>query len=151
MHPIGKEATILLVEDNEDDVFLTQRAIQTARLANPIRVVRDGKEALHYLRGEGDYSDREQFPVPFLILLDLHMPKVDGFEVLRWVKSQNHLSNIVLVVLTSSKEEYHCKKALALGADSYFIKPGNLEEFVKLMFRVKGHWLLVEGNVPLEV
>ncbi len=140
------EATILVVEDDPDDIYLIKRAVDKSRLANPIRFVRDGEEALSYLRAEGWYSDREAHPLPFLIFLDLHMPRVDGFEVLRWIKSRPELHQIKVVVLTSSAAERDYAQAMQLGAHSYFVKPGGLEEFVQLMLRIQGHWLLIDGG-----
>jgi len=83
-----QEATILLVEDDSNDVFLMERAFNKARLANPLKVVRDGEEAISYLLGEGIYADRAEYPMPFMILLDLKMPRLSGFEVLEWLESQ---------------------------------------------------------------
>jgi CheY-like chemotaxis protein len=137
--------TILIAEDDEDDLLLIQRAIKRARLLNPVQVVRDGEEALAYLGGEGPFADRVQHPVPFLMLLDLHMPKQNGFDVLRWVQRRPELARMKIAILTSSSDEHDYNKAMQLGAHSYFIKPGSLEEFVHLMLRIQGHWLLVDG------
>jgi len=126
MQMLQKIPAILLVEDDPDDVALTRHAFQKARLANPMFVVRDGEEALEYLTGQGPYGDRERFPRPFLILLDLHMPKLNGFEVLRWIKSQPELAGIRVVVLTSSQDQRDFRDASGLGADSYYRKPGSL-------------------------
>jgi DNA-binding response OmpR family regulator len=138
--------TILLVEDDINDLFLIQRSMEKSRLANPVRVVRDGEEAVHYLAGEGAYADRAAYPVPFLVLLDLHLPKLNGFEVLRWVRSRSQYTKLRIAVLTSSSDEHDYKQALELGADSYFVKPGSLDELVHLMLRLRGHWLLLEGQ-----
>jgi CheY-like chemotaxis protein len=137
---------ILLVEDDPDDITLTEHAITKSRLANPLRVVHDGEEALNYLSGRGPYADRQQNPIPFLVLLDLHMPKIDGFEVLRWIRAQPDLDQVRVAVLTSSKEERDLALAEQLGADSYFQKPGSLEELVSLMFRLKAHWILIDDQ-----
>jgi len=99
------EAHILLVEDNHMDVILTLDAFKEARLKNTIHVARNGQEALDYLFGKDKYANRDEFPIPALILLDLKMPKIDGFEVLRQVKSTEKLKRIPIVILTSSKEE----------------------------------------------
>src|SRR5678816_4089458 len=95
-------STILLAEDNEDDIILMQRAFARARLANPLQVVHDGDEAISYLAGEPPYSDRLSHPFPLMLLLDLHLPKVNGFEVLRWLQAQPGLRDLIVVVLTSS-------------------------------------------------
>jgi CheY-like chemotaxis protein len=138
--------TILLVEDDENDLFLVQRSIERSRLVNPVRVVRDGEEAIRYLAGEGCYSDRRAHPRPFLMLLDLHMPLVNGFEVLRWVRERPEYASLKIAVLTASSDERDYQRAMELGADSYFIKPGSLDEFVNLMMRIQGHWMLLDGQ-----
>lgn len=137
-------STILLAEDNEDDIFLMQRAFTQARLANPLRVVHDGDEAIHYLAGTEPYGDREKNPVPLMLLLDLHMPKVDGFEVLHWLQGQRQFEGLIVVVLTSSTDQRDFTRARELGANSYFTKPGSLDELVNLMLRVQGYWLFLD-------
>src|ERR1041384_7323689 len=117
--------TILLAEDDEDDVLLIRRAFQRARLLNPLQVVRDGEEAIEYLAGGDRYRNRTIHPLPFLLLLDLHMPKLNGFDVLTWVQSRPELRRIKVAVLTSSSNEYDFSKAMSLGAHSYFTKPGS--------------------------
>ena len=145
MSTLHQALTILVVEDNEDDLFLIQRAITKARLLNPVQVVRDGEEAIEYLSGTGRYADRSAHPLPFLVLLDLHMPRKDGFEVLAWLRHTPACRDISVAVLTASAEERDYRKALDLGADSYFAKPGSLDEFVGLMLRIRGSWILVNG------
>jgi CheY-like chemotaxis protein len=139
-----QHATILLVEDNEDDILLLQRAFSRARLANPMKIVRDGEEAIQYLSGEGKYSNRERYPYPLILLLDLHLPKTSGFEVLEWLQDHRRSKELVVVVLTSSAEQRDFDEAHALGADSYMVKPGSIEELVSLMLRIQGHWLLLD-------
>src|SRR5215468_4934526 len=99
---MGDEAVILLVEDREDDIILIKKAFQEARLVNPVQTVRNGEEAIDYLNGAGKYRNRAEFPLPELVLLDLKMPRIDGFEVLRWVRAQSSLKALRIVVLTSS-------------------------------------------------
>src|ERR1051325_2215773 len=115
--------TILLVEDNEDDVFVMRRALKLANNSNPLQIVTDGQKALDYLSGEGEYAHREKFPLPFIMFLDLKLPYVDGFEILAWMRLRPELSQIVVIVLTSSAEERDHEKAYALGARSYLVKP----------------------------
>ena len=93
-------ATILLVEDNDDDVFAMQRAMEIGKVTNPLQVVTDGKEAVDYLGSAGIYADREKFPMPFLIFLDLKLPYLSGFEILEWMRGQPQLESIIVVVLT---------------------------------------------------
>src|SRR6266446_3785564 len=95
-------ATVLLAEDDPDDVLLAQIAFEKARLANPLQVVRDGEEAIAYLQGEGRYGDRHCFPLPMLLLLDLKMPRVNGFQVLEWLREHPRLYRLPVAVMTSS-------------------------------------------------
>src|ERR1041384_6928520 len=99
------QPTILLAEDDPDDVLLAQIALRKARLANPLQIVRDGEEAIAYLQGEGRYADRNRYPLPILLLLDLKMPKVNGFQVLEWLRKQPLLSRLPVAVLTSSDHD----------------------------------------------
>jgi len=139
-----RHSTILLAEDGQDDILLMQRAFTKARLANPLKVVHDGDEAIRYFMGEEPYSDRHENPLPLMLLLDLHLPKVDGFEVLRWLQGRPELQELIVVVLTSSTDQRDYERAQMLGAHSYFTKPGGLDELVKLMLRVQGYWLLLD-------
>src|SRR5689334_14648532 len=100
--PMKNDQIILLAEDDDNDVLLIQRAFQKAGLRDVLKIVRNGEQALAYLSGQGEYSDRERYPVPFLLLLDLKMPGTDGFEVLHWVRAEPNLKRLLVVVLTSS-------------------------------------------------
>jgi len=139
-----QEATILLVEDDPNDILLMQRAFNKARLANPLEVVTDGEEAIAYLSGEGRFADRNRYPVPLMLLLDLKMPRRNGFEVLEWLKEHPEFNQIPVVVLTSSDQQPDVEKAFRLGARSYLTKPGRLEDLVSLMMRLQGYWLLLD-------
>src|SRR5690349_23216853 len=116
-------ATVLLAEDNAQDVWLAQRAFAKARLANHLEVVRDGEQAIAYFNGSGRYADRKRYPLPILLLLDLYMPKIDGFEVLEWLREHPRLDRLPVAVLTSSDHDPDAQRAFGLGADSYLIKP----------------------------
>src|SRR2546421_10494517 len=105
------QATVLLAEDDPDDVLLTQLAFEKARLANPLQVVRDGEEAIAYLKGEGKFADREHYPVPILLLLDLKMPRVSGFQVLSWLRKQPKLQELPVAVMTSSDHDPDAARA----------------------------------------
>ncbi len=124
---------ILLAEDDPNDVFFMRRALQKANIELPLQVVSDGQQALDYLNGEGPFSDREQHPLPALMLLDLKMPFLDGFEVLTWINSHAALKRIPVVVLTSSAEERDRRKAAELGAKAYFVKPPKPETLKEIM------------------
>src|SRR5206468_4732358 len=145
MHTPGwQDSAILLVEDDEADILLLRRAFRNARIANPLIEVRDGQAAIQYLSGEGDYTDRARYPIPFLILLDLRLPKLSGFEVIAWLRDQPQFADLIVVVLTGSDHVPDVTKARELGANSYLVKPGNFEELVQMVKRIKGRWLLVD-------
>jgi CheY-like chemotaxis protein len=131
---------ILLVEDDPNDVMLIQRAFQKAGLRNCLRIARDGEEAIEYLSGSGAFADRERFPSPFLMLLDLKMPGTDGFEVLKWARGEPELKRLLKVVLTSSNLQSDVDKAYELGANSYLVKPVEFNEMVNLIQRFEAYW-----------
>ena len=115
--------TILLVEDNEDDIFIMQRALKQGGIMNPLQIVTDGQMALDYLGGQGSYADRARFPFPFIVFLDLKLPRMHGFEVLSWIRQQPALNTLSIVVLTSSDEPKDHDNAQQLGLTSYVVKP----------------------------
>ena len=139
-----RDSAILLVEDDEADILLLRRAFRNARIANPLTEVHDGQAAIQYLSGEGDYADRARYPIPFMILLDLRLPKLSGFEVIAWLRDQPQLVDLIVVVLTASDHVTDVTKARDLGANSYLVKPGNFEELVQMVKRIKGRWLLLD-------
>ncbi len=126
-----KMRTILLVEDNPDDVELTLRALKHNNIGNKISVVRDGVEALDYLFATGTYSDRDTTTMPAVVILDLKLPKVDGLEVLQRIRADERTKLTPVVVLTSSKEEQDMLKSYKFGANSYVQKPVDFTEFVE--------------------
>jgi len=132
---------ILLAEDNEVDVLLTRRAFAKAGLLNPLHVVSDGQEAIDYLSGVGKYSDRAEYPLPVLLLLDLKMPKKNGLEVLRWVREQPGLRALRVIVLSTSDLFLDVNRAYQLGANSYLVKPVEFDHFVRISETLKGYWL----------
>ena len=136
----------MLVEDDPNDVLLIQRALRKARLVNPIEVVSDGEEAVNYLAGHGPFADRERYPLPVLILLDLKLPRKSGFEVLEWLRQQPKLKRVPVVVLTSSSRDSDINHAYDLGANSYLVKPPSFDALLKLVEEVKIYWLML--NVP---
>ncbi len=137
-----KNNLILLVEDDPNDVFLIKRAFKKSKIANPIYVVEDGEEAILYLGTKGKYTDRGKYPIPFLILLDLKLPKKSGFEVLEWIKGKKELKRIPVVVLTSSSESPDINKAYDLGANSYLVKPVSFESLVEMVKTLGLYWLI---------
>lgn len=134
-------SALLLVEDNEDDVFLMRRALQAARVVNPLVVVEDGQEALDYLGGVGKFADREQFPLPVVVFLDLKLPFVSGHDVLAWIRQQKEFESLVVIVLTSSNEASDLSRCYALGANSYLVKPPTPEQLDDLAKAFKWYWL----------
>ncbi len=124
---------ILLVEDNEDDVFMMKRAFRKASIPNPLLAVRDGVAALEYLEGKGAYADRAKFPFPLVMFLDLNMPRKSGLEVIAYVRQKLTLSMVVINVLSSSTRAADIEGAAALGANAYFIKPTRIEKFQELI------------------
>jgi CheY-like chemotaxis protein len=140
--------TILIVDDNEDDVFALRRALKKASIANPQHVVTNGQSALDYLSGAGPYADRNQFPLPFLAFLDLKTPLRDGFEVLAWIRQQPELSEIAVVILTGSVEEKDHKRADTLGAHSFLLKPPTQLDLQTLMRSTPGKWLMDTQVAP---
>jgi CheY-like chemotaxis protein len=146
MADFTREAEILLVEDNPDDVELTQHALRAGKLCNSIHVARDGEEALDFLFCRGSYVDRSfDHPVQ-LVLLDLKLPKVDGIEVLRALKSDTRTRRIPVIILTSSREENDLIRSYDLGANSYAQKPVDFEEFRDAIRHLGLYWLVV--NIP---
>src|SRR5437588_3667047 len=131
---------ILLVEDDENDVVLIQHAFKKAGLNESLKVVRSGEQAIEYLSGEGIYDDRERFPLPFLLLLDLKMPGTNGFEVLQWVRAEPDLKRLLVVVLTSSELQEDVDRAYELGANSYLVKPVEFNSMVNLIKRFEAYW-----------
>src|SRR6476660_7885214 len=116
-------SAILLVEDNDDDVFLMKHALASAGVSNAVLVVESGQRAVDYLSGEGPYSDRSRYPMPAVVFLDLKLPLMSGHEVLAWIRAQRQLESLVVVVLTSSNEPSDVRRAYSLGANSYLMKP----------------------------
>jgi two-component system response regulator len=138
-----KDELILLVEDNPDDVELTMRALRKNKIANNVVVAHDGVEALDYLFGRGNYAGRNTTEMPRLILLDLKMPKMDGFQVLEQLRSDKRTQLTPVVILTSSKEEQDLVNCYKSGANSYVRKPVDFNEFLEAVRNIGLYWLLI--------
>jgi CheY-like chemotaxis protein len=147
---MNKSAHILLVEDSRMDVELTLDAFREARLANTVYVAPNGQDALDYLFGRGKYGDRQAYPLPNLILLDLKLPGIDGFDVLRQVKETPILKRLPIIVLTSSKEEGDRALSYDIGANSYLVKPVSFEGFLEVVRQIEGYWLSLNVGPPEE-
>ena len=137
--------TILLVEDEENDVFFMQEAMKKAGVLNPIRVASDGQQAIDYFKGAGKFGNREEFPLPCLVLLDLKLPYVMGLDVLKWIRQQPEVPAIV-VILSSSKEEADIASAYRWGANGYLVKPSDTSNLQGMARSIKDFWLT--QNIP---
>lgn len=138
---MSDQALFLLVEDNDDHVLLVRRAFLKSKVVNPLQVVRSGEEAIAYLEGTGRFSNRAEFPLPAVILLDLKLTGMSGFDVLRWIRRQPGLRAVRIVVLTSSSEIRDVNLAYQLGANSFLVKPVDFEDFVRVTQALQGYWL----------
>jgi CheY-like chemotaxis protein len=141
---MSNQSLFLLVEDNPDHAMLLQRAFRKAKVLNPLQVVGTGEEAVQYLSGEGKYGDRTKFPMPKVVLLDLKMPGMDGFAVLKWIRQQAALTTMRVVVLTTSDEARDIDLAYKLGANSFLVKPSDFERFVEVTQALSGYWLWLD-------
>jgi CheY-like chemotaxis protein len=144
-----KEKIILLVEDNPDDITLTLRALKKNSILNEVVVAKDGVEALDYLFGTGIYAGRDTSVMPVVTLLDLKLPKIDGFEVLKRVRSNERTKLIPIVILTSSKEESDLINGYSLGANSYIRKPVDFEQFTEAIRELGLYWILINEPPPV--
>jgi CheY-like chemotaxis protein len=136
-----ERALILIADDSDDDITVIRRALKRASVPNPLFAVKSGEEVIAYLKGEGRYSNRDEYPLPDLLLLDLKMPGIDGFDVLRWIRQQPGLSSMRIVVLTASDHMRDVNLAYQLGANSFMVKPGDFENYVELGKTLATYWL----------
>ena len=141
---------ILLVEDNEADIKVTLRAFEKAKIKNNISVARDGEEAIDYIYHQSKYTDKKKFPLPDLILLDIQLPKLDGFAVLKRLKEDKKFKLIPVVMLTSSKSEEDVAESYRDGAVSFIQKPVNYEEFEKIVDGFNFYWHIINKIPHLE-
>lgn len=147
---MAKSIVILMADDDEDDRLLTRAALEESRLTNQLMFVQDGEELMDYLHQRGRFSDPEKCPRPGLILLDLNMPRKDGREALREIKSDASLRQIPVVVLTTSKAEEDIYRSYDLGANSFIIKPVTFESLVNVMKVLGRYWLEIVEAPPQE-
>jgi CheY-like chemotaxis protein len=137
---------ILVADDSVEDAYILKRAFEKAGLTVPIQFVRDGEELVDYLSGTDEFSDRKNHPMPKLVLLDLKMPKMNGFDVLRWLQHQPELRRLIVTVLSSSDESEDVNLAYDLGANSYVVKPNGLTGYANIVEKLRDYWL--EVNRP---
>ncbi len=133
--------TILVVEDDANDTFFLEYAFEEAGITESVQVVTDGQQAIDYLSGNGRYTDRERFPFPSLVLLDLKLPVKMGLDVLRWIQQRAELRSLLVLVLSSSAETREVDEAYRLGARSYLLKPLSVEKRLMMAKRIKEYWL----------
>ena len=138
-------ATILYVEDEETDVFFMRRALRLAGLEAALRVVADGQQAIDYLAGTGSFADRGEHPLPTLVLLDLNLPLISGFEVLRWLREQSVFQDLPVVVFSSSMRPEDQSRAQDLGANEYLQKPSSAMDFPRVVSQLRTRWLPARG------
>lgn len=142
---MSARSLILLVEDSRDDAFFLRRAFLKAGLSHPIVDVRNGQQAVNYLSGNALYSDRSLYPLPKLVLVDLNMPLMDGFEFLAWVQNRPELERLPIIVISSSDLPADKAKAITLGAKDYLVKPNDPEDLVRLIEGLHAKWFGAEA------
>ena len=134
----------LLVEDNPDDSLLLKQAFNRGNLLNPMHVVTSGEEALEYFQGSGPFANRQEFPLPSVVLLDLRLPGMSGLDVLRWIRSQSALQTLRVIVLTSSESLQDVNQAYKLGANSFLVKPMDLDHLCRMTEALQGYWIWMD-------
>lgn len=139
-HQPNERLRILMADDSSDDVFFVQRALERSRFRDWFGAVSGGEEVISWLRAEGKYSDRDQYPFPTVLLLDLKMPGLGGFEVLEWLASHPECKVIPTIIFSSSAEESDVHRAYVLGANAYMVKPSSTEEMVELIGSMHQFW-----------
>lgn len=133
--------TIVMADDDDDDYLLTKKALKESKLLNKLHRVKDGEELIEYLRHQGEYKNQDDYERPGIILLDLNMPRKDGREALKEIKSDPKLSNIPVVVFTTSKAEEDVYKTYQLGVNSFITKPVTFDNLIKVMQTLGTYWL----------
>ena len=133
--------SILVVEDEDSDFMLLERAFRKNKIPNAIYRVRDGLEGLHYLQGTEEFSDRTKYPFPEVIILDLKTPRMSGLELLAWIRDHPECRVIPTIIMSSSQQDVDVAKAYELGANTYFVKPTGFESLLKLTASIHDYWL----------
>lgn len=143
-----EDPIVLIVDDSENDILLMRTVFGRAGFVQPLRFARDGEHAIAYLRGDGTYGDRQQFPLPTVVLLDLNMPRKNGFEVLEWIRQQPGLKRLRVYILSASSRPEDIERTYDLGANSYLVKPSNLDGLMQ-MAKCLFAWLRLSHFPPL--
>ena len=136
-----QDGGLLLVEDNQNDILLFQRALRKAELDVPLNVVQDGEQAICYLLGQTHYANRSKYPLPTLIFMDIHLPRKSGLEVLEWLKTQSTLRRTPVIVFTASQADVDINQAYDNGANSYVIKPASFKALEDIVVSIKEFWI----------
>lgn len=139
--------TLLIVEDEENDVLFLKDALRKANILSPIQVVEDGRLAMDYLGGVGKYADRKTYPLPSVIFLDLKLPQVNGLAILKWIREQSSLPSMLVMVLTASSLDEDIERAYRLGANSYVVKPSSRDKLVEVL-KDFGNWWFKHNEPP---
>lgn len=145
---VDKKFTILVVEDDPNDIILIKRAFHKAGVSNPVQTVCDGEEAVAYLTGNGPFSDRQAYPAPGIVFTDLKMPRMGGIELLRWLRNNPSYKVVPTLVLSSSMEPHDIQRAYFYGANSYVVKPANFEELQKVLRTIIDYWEVCRVALP---
>jgi CheY-like chemotaxis protein len=133
--------TLLLVEDEESSAFFFQHVMTKLGMTEVLQVAQDGREAIDYLQGRARFNDRTQFPLPDLIILDLKMPRVTGFEVIAWIRDQPELRKLIVIMMSASSSEEDISRAYELGANAYIVKPSGLDQLTDVLSSIQQFWL----------
>ncbi len=133
--------TLLYVDDDDNDILLLQTAFERAGIKHSLQVATDGQMAIDYLEGKASFADRDRYPMPSLILLDLKLPRKTGLQVLHWIRRQRRLAAIVVIILTSSPDAGDVRRAYELGANSFVVKPSDIQQLSEFARRLKDWWL----------
>ena len=145
-----KPFPILLVEDEPTGIFLFEHVVKKLEITNPLQIARDGREALDYLEGVGEFADRQKYPPPGLVVLDLKLPLISGFEVLEQLRQRPEIRKTVVVILSSSASDDDVTQAYALGANGYLVKPLHLEKLLEIVRAIKDFWLTHNHPPPTQ-
>ena len=137
---MDRNLTILIAEDSQDDAFFLERAFRKIGLKNPVQILTDGAEVLDYLKAQGKYENRTEFPFPSVMFIDIKMPRVSGFEVLQWLKDHQECKVIPTIVFSSSEQPEDIERAYQLGANAYFVKPNSTEQLADLLRSAYDFW-----------
>jgi CheY-like chemotaxis protein len=147
---VNDQALFLLIEDDTNDAILLRRAFAKARVLNPLQIVYSAEEAMDYLKAVGKYGNRQEYPLPGLILLDLKLPGMSGHDFLRWLRSDPELRALRVVVLSSSDAIWDVNEAYRAGANSFLIKPADFEKFVEISQALNGYWVWIDKSPEVE-